>query len=75
MIIYSENVNSSFSFQGQARTFRLGRKPVGSLFMKSDGGGLFPSDLPGKVVLRKGLEPLRLTAHAPQTCVSTNSTT
>ena|ERR1700690_2492552 len=27
------------------------------------------------MVLRKGLEPLRLTAHAPQTCVSTNSTT
>ena len=27
------------------------------------------------LVLRKGLEPLRLTAHAPQTCVSTNSTT
>src|ERR1700677_345748 len=26
------------------------------------------------LVLRKGLEPLRLTAHAPQTCVSTNST-
>ena len=31
--------------------------------------------LPLKMVLRKGLEPLRLTAHAPQTCVSTNSTT
>ena len=27
------------------------------------------------MVLGKGLEPLRLTAHAPQTCVSTNSTT
>jgi len=26
-------------------------------------------------VLGKGLEPLRLSAHAPQTCVSTNSTT
>ena len=31
--------------------------------------------LPVGMVLRKGLEPLRLTAHAPQTCVSTNSTT
>jgi hypothetical protein len=28
-----------------------------------------------KVVLGTGLEPARLTAHAPQTCVSTNSTT
>jgi hypothetical protein len=27
------------------------------------------------MVLRTGLEPARLTAHAPQTCVSTNSTT
>ena len=28
-----------------------------------------------KMVLRKGLEPLHLAAHAPQACVSTNSTT
>jgi hypothetical protein len=28
-----------------------------------------------RMVLGKGLEPLRLSAHAPQTCVSTNSTT
>jgi hypothetical protein len=28
-----------------------------------------------KMVLGTGLEPARLTAHAPQTCVSTNSTT
>ncbi len=27
------------------------------------------------LVLRKGLEPLHLSAHAPQACVSTNSTT
>ena len=27
------------------------------------------------MVLGTGLEPARLTAHAPQTCVSTNSTT
>lgn len=31
--------------------------------------------LSSEMVLRKGLEPLRLSAHAPQTCVSTNSTT
>ena len=28
-----------------------------------------------ELVLRKGLEPLHLSAHAPQACVSTNSTT
>ena len=28
-----------------------------------------------KMVLRAGLEPARLAAHAPQACVSTNSTT
>lgn len=28
-----------------------------------------------EMVLRKGLEPLCLAAHAPQACVSTNSTT
>jgi hypothetical protein len=28
-----------------------------------------------QMVPRTGLEPARLTAHAPQTCVSTNSTT
>gem|GEM_PF-3093408 len=27
------------------------------------------------LVLEAGLEPARLSAHAPQTCVSTNSTT
>eukprot|EP01035_Chromulina_nebulosa_P038547 gene38547-biopygen25624 len=32
-------------------------------------------DPAAKMVLGTGLEPARLTAHAPQTCVSTNSTT
>lgn len=36
----------------------------------------FPkNNRPMEVVLRKGLEPLCLAAHAPQACVSTNSTT
>ena len=59
----------------RTRINRRRRAKIGTLVMLKDGYESGDRGAVSKVVLGTGLEPARLTAHAPQTCVSTNSTT